>query len=204
MLYCLRKSSFSENYTSVDVKDVFGAAGHVGNALLLKKLIDKDIDVDAESWFFGKALRGAACGGPYNAALLLLDLGADGNADSLLPNQVNPGLDKPLFRERIGTPLQIAAAEGHERIVRLLLEPKYHISTWGNVYERAILSAARRGRLGLLKFLINHSKTLQSKKKLQHWILLDACYGGHEPIIKMMVDLGANSNDLYRWERIRR
>lgn len=59
----LKTISLSNEYANQDVRDLFAAAAHIGNALLLKNLLDKGVKIDAESRFFGKALRGAALEG---------------------------------------------------------------------------------------------------------------------------------------------
>lgn len=77
----LKTVSVSNDYAIEDAKHLFVAAAHVGNALLLENLLDKGVEIYVQSRFFGRALRGAAFGGHRDALLLLLDRGADPNAD---------------------------------------------------------------------------------------------------------------------------
>lgn len=184
------------DYATQDTKHLFVAAAHVGNALLLENLIDEGVEIDAQSRFFGRALRGAAFGGHRDALLLLLDRGANPNADPA-PTHLNRRL--AVLHSRHSTALQAAALKGHEYIVRRLLKPEYHIRASGNEYERAILHAARGGHLSLVRFLLDNG-TIMQPMQLQHWILLEASCHGHEPIVRMMLDLGTILNDRYRWD----
>lgn len=186
---------------NANVTDTFAAAAHVGNTSLLKKLIDEGVDIDAESGCFGRALRGAAFGGHRDAVLLLLDHGADANLGSRIANARLQTSWKAtaLNCGRESTALQAAARRGHERIVRLLLKPKYQVVAKGNDYKRAILHAARGGHSSLLQALIDIGK-IKKPEELQQWILVEACHYGHEPIIQMMLDLDTNLNDVYRGE----
>lgn len=192
----LKKISIISDCGNVDVRDMFAAAAHVGNVVMLKKLIDKGVDIDAQSRYFGKPLRGAAFGGHRDAVLLLLDSGADANAHSA---HIYFNWRSTVLNSHESTALQAAALAGHEHVARLLLEPKYLVSASGMEYERAILYAARGGHLSLVRFLMNKAKIMQPEQ-LQQWILLKACCYGHEPIARMMLDLGTSLNDLYKWD----
>lgn len=120
----LRTVRISNDSAKEVAKDLFAAAAPAGNTFLLERLIGKCIDVDAQSRYFGRALRGAAFGGHRDALLLLLDYGADPNA------AVEMDFDPPLsdIHPRHSTPLQATALNGHEHIVRLLLKLNYHYS----------------------------------------------------------------------------
>ncbi|MCJ1268847.1 hypothetical protein MMC22_008735 [Lobaria immixta] len=147
----LKTISLSNEYANQDVRDLFAAAAHVGNALLLKNLLDKGVKIDAET-----------------------------------------------VRSPHITALQAAALIGHEHIVRLLLEPKYRVELFGYEYERAMLFAARGGHLALVQFLMENGKIREWRMlQVQHWVLLEASRYGHEPIVKMMLDLGTKPNDRY-------
>lgn len=184
--------SVSTHDANEDDENLFVAAAHVGNALLLQQMIEEGVDIDAQSQYFGGALRGAAFGGHLDAVLLLLNCGAGASAD--LASTDDSGRQARIASCK-STALQAAALGGHEHVVRLLLEPKYHVCALGYEYERAILFAVRGGHLCLVRFLMDNAKTLHPKH-LQHWILLKASYYGHEPIVQMMLDLGTNA----RWD----
>ncbi|MCJ1428260.1 hypothetical protein MMC29_006169 [Sticta canariensis] len=186
----LKTVSVGNGCADDEVEGFFAAAAHVGNASLLKDLIDKGIEIDAPSQYFGRALRGAAFGGHRDAVSLLLDRGADANA-SPAPPHLNRR--QAVLHSRHSTALQAAALAGHEHIVRLLLEPKYHVSASGEEYERAILYAAQGGRLCLMRFLMNDAKIMQPQQ-LHQWILLEASRNGHLQIVRMMLDLGSPNN----------
>ncbi|MCJ1267414.1 hypothetical protein MMC22_007299 [Lobaria immixta] len=192
----LKTVSVSNDYAIEDAKHLFVAAAHVGNALLLENLLDKGVKINVQSRFFGRALRGAAFGGHRDALLLLLDRGADPNAD---PVPTHLTLRLAVLQSRHTTALQAAALKGHEYIVRRLLEPNYQVRASGNEYEGAILYAARGGHLSLVRFLLDNG-TIMQPMQLQHWILLEASCCGHEPIVRMILDLGTNLNDHYRWD----
>ncbi|MCJ1466565.1 hypothetical protein MMC07_005185 [Pseudocyphellaria aurata] len=194
----LKCGPFNSDYRYEDVRDVFAVAAHVGVVSLLQKLIDEGVEINAQSQYFGRALRGAAFGGHREAVLLLLECGADPNADSA-PAHFNQR--RAVLLHHHSTALQAAALAGHENVVRLLLEPKYHIRTSGPEYERAILYAAQGGHLRLLQHLMDNAEVLQSTK-LQEWILLKASCFGHEPIVQLMLDLGTNISIGADWDNV--
>ncbi|KAF2623342.1 hypothetical protein BU25DRAFT_177537 [Macroventuria anomochaeta] len=77
-----------------------------GHDEVVKMLLDKGADVNAQSGYYGNALHAASAGGHEQVVKMLLDKGADVNAQG--------GYS--------GNALQAASAGGHEQVIEMLLD----------------------------------------------------------------------------------
>lgn len=154
------------------------ALAYLGDISRLKTLINAGVDVNAGSRVMGKPLQAAAARGHTEIAEILLESGADANSgDSRSRN----------------TALQLACLAGHERIVRVLLSPKYGILLSGLNYENAVLNSARGGHVDLMQFLLEFGG-----KKLFHRvrdkILHEASTYGAVNVVRALLDEGVDTN----------
>lgn len=177
--------------------DLFVAAACVGHISLLKRLLKEGAKPNARSHYFGGALRGAAFGGHKNTVLLLLEHGVNCNADKV---HLPPITMLRLFEDSQQTAFQAAALAGHEDIVRLLLEPKYHVDISGE-YEKAILDAAQGGHSCLMQTLMQSLRNMKFDKVkespcLQECILHKASQYGHVQIVLDMIKAGTEESEV--------
>ena len=96
---------------------------------MVRLLLDKGADVNAQDGRYGTALQAASAGGYEAVVRLLLNKGADINVQD----------------SRYGTALQAASARGHEAVVRLLLNKGADINAQDGRYGTALQAASIGG-----------------------------------------------------------
>jgi hypothetical protein len=114
------------------------AAEH-GHQRMVKLLLDKGADVNAQGGDYGNALQAASKGGREQIVKLLLDKGADVNAQG----------------RRYGNALQAASKGGHEQVVKLLLDKGADVNAQGGVYGNALQAASQGGHEAVVKLLLD-------------------------------------------------
>ncbi|KAI0604755.1 ankyrin repeat domain-containing protein [Pyrenophora tritici-repentis] len=190
--------------------DVNAQGGEYGNALqaasdggheqIVKTLLDKGADVNAQGGEYGNALQAASDGGHEQIVKTLLDAGADVNA------QGGP----------YGNALQAASAEGHEQVVKTLLDAGADVNAQGGDYGNALQAASDGGHEQIVKTLLDAGADVNAQggpygnALLVVKTLFDAgvnaqggdygnalqaaSFGGHEQIVKTLLDKGADVN----------
>ncbi|KAJ7893522.1 ankyrin repeat-containing domain protein [Mycena leptocephala] len=111
-----------------------------GHESLVRLLLEKNADINAQDEFYGTALQVASKMGHESLVQLLIEMGADINAPGGNPKTLSPAaldrLTRILVRQGFdlndlsvvpelgvfGTALQVASKGGHESVVRLLVE----------------------------------------------------------------------------------
>jgi ankyrin repeat protein len=101
------------------------AAASEGEMEIVRLLLDKGADINAQGGEYGTALHAAVLQGEMEIVRLLLDKGADVNAQ----------------RGPYGAALQAAAWRGITKIVRLLLDKGADVSAQGGEYRTALHAA---------------------------------------------------------------
>ncbi|KAL3867789.1 hypothetical protein ACJMK2_040636 [Sinanodonta woodiana] len=106
------------------------------------------------------------------------------------------------------TPLITAVMQGHDEIVRLLLNlPETDIERGGNVMiEKQIINNARPlwcaaacKRLSLVKLLIQFGANIDGATETNSTPLRPACFDGNVEIVKYLIDCGADVNRQNKW-----
>jgi len=121
------------------------SAAQAGDEQQIKTLVSRGGDVNKGEWDGRKPLHAAVTGGHVGAVCLLLDEGADPNANSWL-----------------GTPLHCAIQNDHLELVRLLLQrganPNVVSHTIGERFAGAppLVLAASRGQRAIVEVLLAH------------------------------------------------
>jgi len=157
--------------------NLVAAAACLGDLPFFERLI-KERSIDAsENLYFGNPLRGATVHGHYELAKFLLDQGIDVNQVS-----ASQGLGE--------TALQMAALYGQKDIIPLILDPKYKCLISRDSYGSAITHAVSGGHIDILRLLIAHTNVDTTKNN----ILWDAVRKGHEEIVRLALENGADPN----------
>lgn len=114
------------------------AAAYRGLEAIVRLLLDKGADVNAQGGEFGNALQAAALSRHEAIVQLLLDKGADVNAQG----------------GYYGTALQAAARRETEAVVQLLLDKGADVNTKGGQFGNALQAAVCRGRWEIGELLL--------------------------------------------------
>ncbi|KAF9893683.1 hypothetical protein FE257_009851 [Aspergillus nanangensis] len=132
------------------------------------------VDDMTQNFVRNRTLQAAASHGFHTAVDILLTAGA-------LPGATD---------EEAYSPLAMAAREGHENVVQLLLDRKTGFVGNRDVYGNTELSlAALNGHELVVKILLNHGDVnINTRDKNGRTPLSLAAENGHEPVIKILLD----------------
>eukprot|EP00057_Strongylocentrotus_purpuratus_P007338 XP_011661812.1 PREDICTED: ankyrin repeat and SAM domain-containing protein 6 [Strongylocentrotus purpuratus] len=94
------------------------------------------------------------------------------------------------------TPLQIAAANGHESIVRLLLMRGAGLDTQNNYGWTGLMQAAYHGYTNIVVLLLQNKADPSMRNKMGATALTLTAFKGHSDIVNIFLDLsGVDAND---------
>ncbi|OGE53750.1 hypothetical protein PENARI_c007G07930 [Penicillium arizonense] len=115
---------------------------------------------------YGNALQAACSKGHDNTVQILLECGADVNAQG------------GLYRNA----LQAACSEGHDNTVQLLLECGANVNAQGGLYGSALQAACSEGHYNTVQLLLEHGADVNSQGGLYATALQAAHSKGHDEI----------------------
>ncbi|KAF6204958.1 hypothetical protein GE061_019125 [Apolygus lucorum] len=147
---------------------------------IIKMLVDRGADVNAENREGSKPLHTAAFMGSCEMIQLMLELGADPNA------KLSDGV----------TPLHLAAKVGHRNSVETLLIRQSNILAEDSKGRTPLSIAIRYGHTSIVKLFLNHNKSINlndfyvTEKRIS--LLQIASVFGEIEIVKLLVQRGAN------------
>jgi len=174
---------------------------------LRKPGIDVDtIDEDGRS-----ALHWASILGHERIARLLLDKGADVNAqggyygntlqaaaaeghDKIVQTLLDKGADVNAQSGHYGNALQAASAEGHDKIVQTLLDKGADVNAQGGEYGNALYAASAEGRDKIVQTLLDKGADVNAQGVHYGNALQAASAEGHDKIVQTLLDKGADVN----------
>ena len=183
----------------------------VAKDFLLTKGEDTISIVNAEDRSNRSSLAYAACYGHYEMAELLLDKGADVNAQgghygnalqgaSLRGHEqsvkllLDKGADTNAQGGSYGNALQGASSRGHEQIVKLLLDKGADVNAQGRHFSNALQGASLEGHEQSVKLLLDNGADVNAQGGHFGNALQGASLRGHEQIVKLLLDKGADVN----------
>lgn len=149
-----------------------------GQSVIVKWLLEKGADVNAQGGKYGNALHAAVSGGYSEVVQQLLDSGADVNAQG----------------EYFANALQAAAATGHEAIVQLLLKNGANVNARGGRYGTTLQSAVVRGHGEIVQYLLNNGADINAQGGQFGNALQAAAAGGYTALVKQLLNKGADVN----------
>ncbi|KAL8290971.1 hypothetical protein RB600_006443 [Gaeumannomyces tritici] len=135
---------------------------------------------------------GSINGRPDGEALKMIDDRPDREALKMIHDLViGAANDAKSFNDQ--TPLVWAAKNGHEAVVKLLLDKGPAIETKDSEYGRTPLSwVAGNGHEAVVKLLLDKGAAIETKdKNYSRTPLLWAAENGHEAVVKLLLDKGA-------------
>jgi hypothetical protein len=106
---------------------------------------------------------------------------------------LDAGLDPDFLADRIGTGLMIAAWNGDQRMMELLVARGANVNKANALQETALMHAAWRGNTGAIKWLLAKGARINSDPL--HWSALHyAAFAGHAAATAVLLENGADIN----------
>ncbi|KAJ5653328.1 hypothetical protein N7490_000331 [Penicillium lividum] len=152
--------------------------GHDG---IVKLLLERGADVNAQGGYYGNALQAACYQGYDTLAQMLLERGADVNAQG----------------GYYGNALQAACSRGHDTIAQILLERGANINAQGEgeCCGNALQAACFEGHDTIAQMLLEQGADVNAPgERLYGNALQAACFKGHDTIAQMLLERGADVN----------
>ena len=189
-------------YSAQNWGEHFRAAGTLlsdGNLFLALKICDPDSESYSrwfQVWWDG---LGQSTTRDFSALMVASFLGLERLAERLLKQDAEVELKDTRYRR---TPLSWAAENGHEGVVKLLLETgKVDPDSRDEVGQTPLSWAARRGHEGVVKLLLETGRVdLDSRDNNSQTPLSRAAEDGHEGVVKLLLETGKvdlDSRDTY-------
>ena len=164
---------------------VLKAAACDGNMEVIRLLLDKGVEVNAQSQAvgygeFSSALQAAAYSNQIGAILLLLDNGAEVNAQS----------------GYYGNALQAAVVDGKIEVIRLLLDKGAEVNAQGGYYGNALQAAGYHDKLEAIRLLLDEGAEVNAQGGYYGNALQAAAHRGIIEVTRLLLDKGAEVNAL--------
>ena len=157
---------------------VAARSGHIG---IMRMMLDKGVNVNANSRQYGNPLEQASHGGHAEIIKLLLDTGANVNAKG----------------GKYGSALQAASYSGHAKIIRLLLNTGADVNAKGGEYGGALQAASfGKGHTETVELLLEKGADVNAKGGYFGNALQAAAgaYNGSVEIVRLLLENGAHVN----------
>jgi ankyrin repeat protein len=145
---------------------------------VVRLLVDKGANVNAQGGYFGNPLYAASHEGHEAVVRLLLDKGADINAQGKLYSNA----------------LYAASNKGYEVVVRLLLDKGANVNAQGKVYGNALYAASNEGYEAVVRLLLDKGANVNAQGGLYGNALYAASSKGYEAVVRLLLDKGVNVN----------
>jgi ankyrin repeat protein len=151
---------------------------------------DKIVKVDSKDGYGREPLSYAAEGGHEAVVKLLVEAGADVDAQGGDYGNV-------LYGSEFGNPLYAASRGGHEAVVKLLVEAGADVDAKGERYDdNALQAASYGGHEAVVKLLVEAGANVEAGADAQGQDYGSALYTasvfGHEAVVKLLVEAGAD------------
>jgi ankyrin repeat protein len=186
-------------------------ASFFGHDTVVKLLLDKGADVNAQGGEYSNALYAASFRGHEQVVKMLLDKGAEVNAQgglcsnalqaaSLKGNEqvvkmlLDKGADVNAQGGHYSNALQAASLEGHRQVVKMLLDEGANINAQSGEYSNALYAASIRGHKQVTKLLLDKGADVNAQVGGYGNALQAASDRGYEQVVKMLLDKGADVN----------
>jgi ankyrin repeat protein len=170
--------AYPVNTTGLHLTARFGLS-NISETVLLSQVQEIAIVVTQKDSYGQTPLHLAAENGHNGMAKLLLDRGADVNA------QDGEG----------GDALQAASAGGHEHMVRLLLDKGADWSVYGGEDSNALRAASAGGHEQIVRLLLDKGADVNAQVGIFDGNALQAASAiGHKQIVELLLDSGADVN----------
>ncbi|CAI7672865.1 unnamed protein product [Penicillium discolor] len=158
--------------------NVIQTTPETGRQKIIKLLLDKGADINAQGGQYGNPLQAASRRGYLKIVKLLLDKGVNVNTQG----------------GYYSNPLQAASEAGYLEIVKLLLDKGAGINIQGGAFDNPLLAASISGHQNIVKLLLGEGADVNAEGSNYGTALRAALHGGFQGIIKLLLDNGADAN----------
>ncbi|KAH0534139.1 hypothetical protein FGG08_007265 [Glutinoglossum americanum] len=204
---------------AMEVRDIASPlyyASVLGLDKLVRLLLDRGAEVNAEGGLYGNALQAALANGHEKIAQLLLGRGADVNAQGgkygaalqaasrygskvarvLLDRGANTNARGGVY----GTALRAASCHGHEEVAQLLLDRGADVNAWSGRYGTALQMASGQDQEEVVQLLLDRGADVNIHNGLGTPLYTASCCG-YEKVVQLLLDRGADPNTRDAWHR---
>ncbi|KAL7656775.1 hypothetical protein ACMYSQ_005847 [Aspergillus niger] len=122
---------------------------------------------------------------------VLLSVTAAGNKGAVWLLLTHSDMRTEITNHNGQTPLSLAAENGQEDIVQMLLERGASIDTKNSDSQTPLSLAAANGHERIVQMLLKRGATTETKSSIDQTPLSSAAENGHEKIVQMLLDVGA-------------
>ena len=204
------------------LKGAMQTACHSYNLKAIRILVNKGFDIDnveirCSFGEYGSALQNAARNCQVKVVQLLLDEGADVNAQvgnygyalqaamaakytlhdylvEVVQLLLDKGADVNAQGGMYGNALQAAAYSGKVEFFQLLLDKGADINAQGGVYGNALQAAADRGKVRVFQLLLDEGADVNAQGGVYGNALQAAAARGKVEVVQLLLDKGADVN----------
>ena len=182
------------------------AASSSGHENIVRLLLEKGADVNLQGGFYGSALQAASFHGHKNFVRLLLEKGAETNMQGGYYGSAlqaasrrghchyrgavgeGSGYEKP--RRKLWHCSGCCGSEGHDAVVRLLLEKGAGMNVQGEYYGSAFQAASLGGHEAIVGLLLEKCPKVNVHSGHYGSALLAASSRGDEGIVRLLLKKG--------------
>ncbi|KAK4220622.1 hypothetical protein QBC38DRAFT_525549, partial [Podospora fimiseda] len=114
---------------------------------------------------------------------------------------------RDFLNDEYGNALQAASLEGHQEIVKLLLDEGADVNAQGGLYDNALQAASLEGHQEIVKLLLDKGAGVNEQGGFYGNALQAASSKDHQEIVKLLLDKGAKERTsthrraLWRWRQ---
>ncbi|KAJ7273921.1 ankyrin repeat-containing domain protein [Mycena rebaudengoi] len=197
MVELLLKKGVDVDVNLLDVKygNSLRAASYHGNEVVIRLLIERGANVNAQSGEDGNALQAAVAGRNPEVVKLLIDNGADaaleGRNTEIVKLLIDNGAD---VNAPVGAMLQAASWWGNTDIVKLLIDKGADMNAQGGEHGNALQAAVAGRNTEAVKLLIDKGADVNAQGGKYGNALQAAVVGRNTEVTKVLIDNGANVN----------